>query len=230
MAEAWSPLETASTRALRQRLLDEAAPVRRLRTPVARLGLWLIVVATIAGAVIGLGLIGVRSDLRLKVRQPVYLLEITALAVAGMLMAAAAFQEAVPGYQARWPIRRVAVGFGLVAALLWFLQPLHGELAVTQFIGTGIGCASRTVVLASLPLCALLIAIRRGAPLAPARAGALAGGAAFLTAALLMRIDCPLDERLHLLVWHALPVAGGAALSAVIGFVWLRRWRSRAPR
>ena len=117
-----------------------------------------------------------------------------------------------------------------MAALLWFLQPRHGELAVTQFIGTGIGCASRTVVLAALPLCALLIAVRRGAPLAPARAGALAGGAAFLTAALLMRIDCPLDERLHLLVWHALPVAGGAGLSAVIGFVWLRRWRVRATR
>ncbi|OLD32342.1 MAG: hypothetical protein AUI49_03415 [Candidatus Rokubacteria bacterium 13_1_40CM_2_68_13] len=230
MADTPSPLETASTRALLARLLDEAAPVRRLRTPVARLGLWLIVVATIAGAVIGLGLMGVRSDLRVKLRDPVYLLEITALTVAGMLMAAGAFQEAVPGYQARWPIRRVALGFGLLAALLWFLQPRHGELAVTQFIGTGIGCASRTVVLAALPLCALLIAVRRGAPLAPARAGALAGGAAFLTAALLMRIDCPLDERLHLLVWHALPVAGGAGLSAVIGFVWLRRWRVRATR
>ena len=147
---------------------------------------------------------GVRSDLRVKLRDPVYLLEITALTVAGMLMAAGAFQEAVPGYQARWPIRRVALGFGLLAALLWFLQPRHGELAVTQFIGTGIGCASRTVVLAALPLCALLIAVRRGAPLAPARAGALAGGAAFLTAALLMRIDCPLDERLHLLVGRGL--------------------------
>jgi len=230
VADATTPLQTARTRALVQRLLDEAAPVRRLRTPVARLGLWLIVVATVAGAVMGLGLMGVRPDLRLKLHDPVYLLEITALGVAGMLMAAAAFQEAVPGFQARWSIRRVALGFGLVAALLWFLQPLHGELAVTQFIATGIGCASRTVVLAALPFCALLIAIRRGAPLAPARAGALAGGAAFLMAALLMRVDCPLDERLHLLVWHALPVAGGAGLSAVIGFVWLRRWRARAPR
>src|SRR5207244_13145418 len=99
------------------RLLDEAAPVRRLRTPVARLGLWLIVVATIAGAVIGLGLMGVRSDLRVKLRDPVYLLEITALTVAGMLMAAGAFQEAAPGYPARWPLRRVALGFGPRAAL-----------------------------------------------------------------------------------------------------------------
>ena len=230
MADTTPPLQTARTRAVVDRLLDEAAPVRRLWKPAARLGLWLIVVATIAGAVMGMGLMGVRSDLRVKLRDPVYLLEITALAVAGILMAAGAFQEAVPGYQARGPIRRVALGFGLVAALLWFLQPVHGELAVTQFITTGIGCASRTVVLAALPLCALLIAVRRGAPLAPARAGALAGGAAFLIAALLMRVDCPLDERLHLLVWHALPVAGGTVLSALIGLAWLRRWRSHAPR
>ena len=230
MADATTPLQTARTRALVQRLLDEAAPVRRLWTPTARLGLWLIVVATIAGAVMGLGLIGVRPDLRVKVGEPVYLLEIAALAVAGMLMAAGAFREAVPGYEVRWPIGRVALGFGLLAALLWFLEPVHGELAVTRFIAIGIGCAWRTVALAALPLCALLVAIRRGAPLAPTRAGVLAGGAAFLIAALLMRVDCPLDERLHLLVWHALPVAGGTLLSAVIGLGWLRRWRSRAPR
>jgi len=230
VADVTAPLQTARTRALVQRLLDEAAPVRRLRTPVARLGLWLIVVATVAGAVMGLGLIGVRPDLRVRLRDPVYLLEMTALAVAAMSMAAGAFQEAVPGYEVRWPLRRIALGLGLVPAGLWLLQPVHGELAVTQFIATGIGCAWRTVALATLPSCALLIGIRRGAPLAPGRAGALAGGAAFLTAALLMRIDCPLDERLHLLVWHALPVAGGAGLAGVIGFVWLRRWRPRAIR
>jgi len=230
VADATTPLQTARTRALVQRLLDEAAPVRRLWTPAARLGLWLVVVATIAGAVAAIGLMGVRSDLRVKLRDPVYLLEITAFALAGILMAASALQEAVPGYEARRPIRRVALGFGLVATLLWFLQPVHGELAVTKFITTGIACAWRTVVLAALPLGALLIAIRRGAPLAPGRAGALAGGAAFLMAALLMRVDCPLDERLHLLVWHALPVAGGTALSALIGLAWLRRWRSRPPR
>ena len=230
MAEMTTPLETARTRAVVEQLLDEAVPVRRLWKPVVRLGLWVIVVTTIAGAVMGMGLMGFRPDLRLKVREPVYLLELTALAVAGILMAASAFQEAVPGYGARGPIRRVAIGFALVAALLWFLQPLHGELAVTQFIGTGISCAWRTVVLGALPLCALLIAIRRGAPLAPARAGALIGGAAFFMAALLMRARCPLDERLHLLVWHALPVAGGTVLSAVVGLAWLRRWRARASR
>lgn len=227
MADTATPLESARTRALIRRLLDEAAPVRRLRTPLARLGLWLLVVATVSGVV---GLFGVRPDLGARLRDPTYLLDVTALAAAGMLMAAGALQEAVPGYEARWAARSLGLGLGLTAIVLWFLYPVHGEVTVTQFIATGVGCATKSVVLAALPWCALLLAVRHGAPLAPARAGALAGGAAFLTAALLMRVACAMDEGLHLFVWHALPVAGGTALSAVIGLVWLRRWRPRAPR
>ena len=87
---------------------------------------------------------------------------------------------------------------------------------MTAFVATGLGCAMRTVLLAVLPWCALLIAVRRGAPPDPAKAGAFIGGAAFLMAALLLRFRCPLDERLHLLVWHALPVVGGTLLSALL--------------
>jgi hypothetical protein len=180
----------------------------------------------VGGAV---GLSGVRPDLGERLRDPVYLLEIIVLALAGMVMAARALQEAVPGYNARWPARGLSLGLVLMAVVLWFRQPMHAQVTLTQFVATGVGCAARTVLLAALPWCALLVAVRLGAPLAPARAGALAGGASFLMAALLMRFVCPLHERLHLLVWHGLPVAGGAALSAVIGIVWLRRWRARLP-
>jgi hypothetical protein len=227
VADTTSPVPTASTRALIKRLQDDGVPVRRLRAPWARQTLWLIFVAMVGGAV---GLSGVRPDLGARLRDPVYLLEIIALALASMVMAARALQEAVPGYNARWPARGVALGLVLMAVVLWFRQPMHGQVTLARFVAIGVGCAARTVLLAALPWCALLIGVRLGAPLAPARAGALAGGAAFLMAALLMRLVCPLHERLHLLVWHGLPVAGGTALSAVIGLVWLRRWRARPPR
>ena len=227
MADTTTPVQTASTRALIKRLQDEAAPVRRLWAPSARLGVWLIFVAMVGGAV---DLSGVRPDLGERLHDPVYLLEISGLALAGMVMAARALQEAVPGYETRRAASGLALGLVLLTVVLWFRQPMHGQVTVTQFIATGVGCAARTVLLAALPWCALLIGLRLGAPLRPARAGALAGGAAFLMAALLMRLVCPLHERLHLLVWHGLPVAAGTALSAVIGLVWLRRWRARPPR
>jgi len=45
-----------------------------------------------------------------------------------------------------------------------------------------------------------------------------------------MRLAYPMDERLHLLVWWALPAAGGVALSAMAGIIWLGRWRPRIVR
>src|SRR4029077_18164626 len=180
------------------------------------------------GGVVGLS--GVRPDLAQQLHDPVYLLETALLAGAGLVAAMLALQEAIPGRAARRLERIVPFGLVLVAAVLWFRHPMRGDVAVSQFIATGLGCAASTVGLAALPWCALLIAIRRGAPLAPARAGALIGAAAFFIAALLMRARCPLDERLHLLVWHALPVAGGTVLSAVVRLAWLRRWRARASR
>jgi hypothetical protein len=222
-----SPVLTPSRRALVQRLQAEAAPVRRLWAPRVRFGLWLALVAMVGGVV---GLSGVRPDLAQQLHDPVYLLETALLAGAGLAAAMLALQEAIPGRAARRLERIVPFGLVLVAAVLWFRHPMRGDVAVSQFIATGLGCAASTVGLAALPWCALLIAVRRGAPLAPARAGALIGGAAFFMAALLMRARCPLDERLHLLVWHALPVAGGTVLSAVVGLAWLRRWRARASR
>jgi hypothetical protein len=180
------------------------------------------------GGVVGLS--GVRPDLARKLGDPVYLLETALLAMAGLMAALLALQEAIPGRAARRLERMVPFGLVLVAAVLWFCHPMRGDVAASQFIATGLGCAARTVGLAALPWGALLIAVRRGAPLAPARAGALLGGAAFFTAALLVRVQCPLDERLHLLVWHALPVAGGTMLSAGVGLAWLRRWRAHASR
>jgi len=149
------------------------------------------------------------------VGEPVYLLEIAALAVAGMLHGGWPFREAVPGYEVRWPIGRVALGFGLLAALLWFLEPVHGELAVTSSSRPGLAVHGGRWRSRRFP-CARYswrsVAAHRSHPRGQAYWRV---GQRFLIAALLMRVDCPLDERLHLLVWHALPVAGGTLLSAV---------------
>jgi hypothetical protein len=52
---------------------------------------------------------------------------------------------------------------------------MRDEVVLSQFVARGLACAGRTVVLAALPLCALLIAVRRGAPLQPAKIGVLTG-------------------------------------------------------
>jgi hypothetical protein len=216
----------AATRALIRRLQADVVPVRRLWSPVARFGLWLILVALVGGT---LGLSGLRPDLLRQLRDLAMLLEIALLASAGMAAAILALRAAVPGREASRFAPLVPLGLALATVGLWCRLPMQGDVAVSSFVARGLGCATRTLLLAALPWCALLIAVRRGAPPDPAKAGALIGGAALVMAALLMRFRCPLDERLHLLVWHALPVVGGMLLSAVAGLACLRSWRGRRP-
>jgi hypothetical protein len=215
-------LPSAGTRALIRRLQADAVPVGCLWPPVVRVGLWLLLVAAVGGT---LGLSGFRPDLGKQLRDPAFLLDIVLLALAGVAAALIALRDAVPGRETSRFATLIPLGLALAAAGLWDRLPLQGEVAVRHFIATGLPCAARTFVLAALPWCTLLIAVRRGAPLDPATAGVLIGGAALVMASLLMRLACPMDERLHLLVWHGLPVVGGTLLSAGAGLAWLRHWR-----
>lgn len=63
----------------------------------------------------------------------------------------------------------------------------------------------------------LLLAVRGGATLVPARAGLLAGAATLLVAAAVIRVVCPSDERWHLLVFHLGPVVLGIMASLAMG-------------
>ena len=222
MADTNPMLPSAGTRALIRRLQADAVPVGRLWPPVVRLGLWLVLVAAVGGT---LGLSGFRPDLGTQLRDPAFLFDIVLLTLAGVAAALIALRDAVPGRGASRFAALVPLGLALAAAGLWGRLPLQGEVAVRHFIATGLPCATRTFVLAALPWCTLLIAVRRGAPLEPANAGVLIGGAALVMASLLMRLACPLDERLHLLVWHGLPVVGGTLLSAGASLAWLGHWR-----
>jgi hypothetical protein len=223
VADSRATSPTPATRALIRRLQADAGPVRRLWSPVTRFGLWLVLMALVGGT---LGLSGLRPDLMRQLRDPVSLLEIALLASAGMAAAILALCEAVPGREASRFAPLVPLGLALASVGFWCRLPIEGDVAVSSFVARGVGCATSTLVLASLPWCALLIAVRRGAPPATAKAGVLIGAAALVMAALLMRFRCPLDERLHLLVWRALPVVGGTLLSAVVGLAWLRSWRT----
>jgi hypothetical protein len=109
------------------------------------------------------------------------------------------------------------------SALLLVHQPFNGEVALGNFINQGWPCALMTSMLAVVPWIALAVLVRRGAPLFPGRDGALVGAAAFLSSFALMRVKCPIDEGMHLLIWHFLPALAGIALSACAGFFLLKR-------
>ena len=197
-------------------LVADAAPVRRLWPSPARLVAWTAAWAAFALAV--LAALDWAPLARLDSSRLAAELAVALIAI--LLWGALALRAAVPGQTPR--AGRVALVVLAALAPLLFWHPAPGPDA---FVARGLPCAERTLALALLPALAALWAVRRGAPLAPRRAAALAGGAGLLGAYLLMRLLCSVDQPAHLMVWHVLPIVAGVAVAASAGGWWLARWR-----
>ena len=209
-------------RELVERIAAELTPVRRVWPVSTRLWLWILLEAAVLLLWIWHGY---RSDLPEQLRNPWYLLGVVGFTAAALIAATRALRAAIPGRESSRLGLILMLALAVSSALLLFHEPIDEQAAIATFIGRGIPCATGILILAAIPWLAMLWAIRRGAPLRAAAEGGLAGAAAMLFSFALIRLRCPLDERLHLLVWHLMPALIGTALSACLGAVILRRRR-----
>ena len=83
-------------------LVETATPVRRLRPPIVRAGLWLAFAATILGLIAIAH--GVRPDFSDRVRQPLFVLSMVGALATGILAAAASFQISLPDRSRLWTV------------------------------------------------------------------------------------------------------------------------------
>jgi len=89
-----------STSDLIDALVADVKPVRRLRPPVVRALCWLLLAALML-TLVAVGH-GMRPDLMLKLRQPVFTTSVAAALMTGVLAAMASFIASVPGRSRRW--------------------------------------------------------------------------------------------------------------------------------
>jgi hypothetical protein len=210
--------------ALVERLKADLTPVRPLWPPSVRLAAWLVV----AGSVIAIAMaVGLRHDLAMQLRQPLYLFELGTLIGASAAAASAALHGAVPGRATR-RVEYLALILGVVSGGLILSQPPPAAFSVGAFVESGLRCAFYVTMFGLLPWTVILAAVARGAPLEGGATGAWAGGAGFLIGAAAVRVACPIDDSLHVLTWHMAPVVVWATASAGVGAVWLVRWRRPA--
>ena len=198
-------------------LAANASPVRRLRPPLVRTGLWLLLAA---GVFVLLALShGVRPDLVQRAEQPVFVIGIVASLVTGVLAAIASFMISLPDRSRAWILLPVP------ALVVWVSTVSYGCL--TNWVSVGpdgmrLGEAARcfaTVLLTSLPLSlALYIMLRHAAlirPTAVTLTGSLAVAAMTATALSLFH---DLDATVMVLMWNlgiaVMIVAVGGVLGA----------------
>lgn len=203
-------------------LVADVRPVRRLWSPGARLAVWGGVGLLLFGLLLAHGL---RPDLPVRLREPLFLVDLVCIALLAALLAHRACTAAVPGVATSTLATTATALCALLVVGLAFLVPADPTTSPAAFVETGLVCLVNTAVLALLPVTVLLVAIRRGAPIRPGWAGAAAGAAGWLMAYLLVRVGCHVEDGMHLGVWHLLPGAAGAALVGGLAVVAIGRRR-----
>jgi hypothetical protein len=202
------------------RIVADLRPVRRLWPLSLRLAVW---AAVEAGVLLFVAHYSRRADLTQDLASPWYLLDVAAFILTGVVGATLALRAAIPGREPQPAETGFLIVLVSASPLLLVHQPFNWTVPVGTFVDAGLPCALGTFAFAAIPWLALLWAVKRGAPLSAGFDGALIGTAAFLSSFAMMRVNCPMDEATHLLVWHFLPALAGVALSAWVGSLLFKR-------
>jgi hypothetical protein len=207
-----------TTPELIDRLSASAPPVRRLRSPLLRTALWLL----LAGLVLLVLAVvhGARTDLVLRLHEPRFAAGLAGSLLTGILAAIAAFFLSLPDRSRLWLLLPAP------ALALWVVTIGYG--CMTDWVGIGpdgvrlgstLECFA-TLMIASLPLsAALLVMLRHAARLHPTMVGVMGGLATAGIAATALSLFHEIDATVMVLIWNL----GAAALIVALGGILGRR-------
>jgi hypothetical protein len=212
------------TDALIQELANSAAPVRRLPGPCARMLLWLALSIPVLAAVIWLMM---PSDIKpiATLADRRFLLEEAVLLVTALTAALAAFASVVPGYDRRVlliPLVPLAVWLASLGEGCWRNWVALGANGLT--LRADWDCLPPAILIGIVPSIAMVVMLRRGAPLLPRVSIALGALAVAALANLGLRLFHVGDASVMVLFWHL----GGAAVLTGLAALAGRRvlyWR-----
>ncbi len=213
-------------------LVETATPIRRLRPPIVRAGLWL------AFAAIILGLIaiahGVRPDFSDCVRQPLFVLRMLGALATSILAAVASFRLSLPDSSRFWAV------LPLPALTLWVATIGYGCLSDWVSMdpdGVHMGEAARcfaTLLMTSVPLSiAMLVMLRYAALLRPLEVSVMGGLAVAAVTAFALSLFHDLDATAMILLWNLGSAVLIAALGSLFGrsmLTWMASHLTTAPR
>jgi hypothetical protein len=214
------------TEELIRRLAEDIEPVRPLRSPWIRTGVWLVLALPYVALIVLL--MSPRGDLPSKMSDVRFVIEQVAALATGITAAMAAFATGVPGHS-----RRLLV-LPLLPLALWLGSLGQGCVQDWSRLGPqGLSlrpdwlCLPAIVLVGSVPALVMAVMLRRGAPLTPHVTMALGGLAAAGLGNFGLRLFHPQDASVMVLFWQVGAVFLVAALAGWGGGYWLN-WRGIA--
>lgn len=214
------------TEKLIQNLAAAVRPVRPLASPWLRTAIWLAVAVPYMALVVLV--ISPRADLLTKLTEARFLVEQIAALATGTTAAVAAFASTVPGYN-----RKVFLLPALPLAV-WLGSLGEGCLDVllrSGLVGLSLQpdwlCLPAIMLVGAMPAAAMVIMLRRGAPLFPYLSSGLGALAAAGLGNFGLRLFHPQDASLMVLVWQFGSVFVLTALGGCVGRI-IFSWRTLA--
>ena len=197
-------------------LCAAAKPVRRLRPPLVRAALWLLLAGLVLVALAAL--LGTRPDLALRLREPTFLGALAGALLTGVLAAVAAFHLSLPDRSRLWLL------LPLPALVLWVSTIGYGCLTDWVSIGpdgirlgTTLECFA-TLLIASAPTSMiLLVMLRHTARLYPTTVAMMGGLASAGIAATALSLFHEFDATVMVLIWNLGVAALIVALAGMSG-------------
>ncbi len=210
--------------ALVGRLLAEAEPVKRIKSPLSQWLLWLAL--SCFSVVLFLTAIHLQDMGAVFHNMPS--LGFLLIAFLGSALSAwEAVSSSVPGRQTGSAYRLLSVT--LLVALLFmpflFFAPGRGSFDLVSCCASGWPCIQWGSVAGFFPWLTLGFLISRNASFRPFWTGAWAGLSAFLLGTFTIQLHCPSWETGHMFVAHLLPVALLTFPASFIGAFWFSRWK-----
>ena len=216
----------ATSLSLIDALADDLRPVRVVRASRKVVSASVFIVLYILVAIVALK---PRTEFASEISDWAYRLEI----LGGFLFWGGAYAYAVaaslPGRSgrrsARWlPTAAMIIGAVFLGAGLFGVNPAfsaseHFRIGLDP---AGRACAFSVLAVAVIPLVLSVLGMRRLAPIQPRRVAAALAIAAGFSGATVLAVHCPVDEWLHIAVWHLGPVLALAILGFASGWKLLR--------
>ena len=185
----------------------QAKPVKPLRSPLMRAMMWLFVlsICMIAGIVI----VGLRHDFFDMMMNPIFILEMTSLLIAGICASFATFQLSIPCEKVNpitWALLGISSLLLLTRMVICFIYATPESFMAYADGEIGIPVILDALAMSIIPAIVLFILIKKGAPI---RSGltAVAGLLALASfAAMGCRSICPLNDPAYIILWQGLPL------------------------
>lgn len=192
-------------------------PVRALRPARVRFAAYAAIALALTAA--GVLIKGPRADASVVMGETSFVASAALTLVMTIAAGWAATVSAVPGAAEAAMLRRVAIGAGglWIVGIMWTLSksgPPFEQLAQEPIY---LACLAKVVLLALVPAAAILVMVRRAAPLHAGWTSGLAALGALGFGAAGAQWICPIDRPAHLLGWHVVPVIVLTALAATCG-------------